>query len=80
VVSALAELGCKFAPSAYYQARDRKPSARAVRDEQLKQLIVAEYDEMAERSARAGRDRQQRRLVQQQAPLRILRRHSADEI
>jgi putative transposase len=41
----LTELGCKFAPSTYYDARDRKPSARAVRDEELKGLIAAEYDE-----------------------------------
>jgi putative transposase len=45
ICAQLAELGCKFAPSTYYQARDRKPSARAVRDEQLKELIAAEYDE-----------------------------------
>ena len=41
----LTELGCKFAPSTYYEARGRKPSARAVRDEKLMALIVAEYDE-----------------------------------
>ena len=27
----LSELGCAFAPSTYYEARDRKPSARALR-------------------------------------------------
>jgi len=38
-------LGCKFAPSTYYEARDRKPSARAVRDEEFKKLILTGYDE-----------------------------------
>jgi len=38
-------LGCTFAPSTYYEARGRRPSARAVRDEKIKQLIVGEYDE-----------------------------------
>jgi putative transposase len=41
----LSELGCAFAPSTYYEARDRKPSARAVRDERIKELIVRTYDE-----------------------------------
>jgi len=41
----LTELGCKFAPSTYYEARDREPSRRAVRDEHIKALIVAAYDE-----------------------------------
>lgn len=41
----LTELGCAFAPSTYYEARDRAPSARAVRDEKFKELIVAAYDE-----------------------------------
>jgi putative transposase len=41
----LTELGCTFAPSTYYEARRRKPSARAVRDEKLKALIVTVYDE-----------------------------------
>jgi len=41
----LTELGCKFAPSTYYEARGRTPSARAERDENIKALIVTEYDE-----------------------------------
>ncbi len=41
----LAELGCKFAPSSYYEARSRPPAARTLRDETLKMVIVAEYDE-----------------------------------
>ncbi len=41
----LGELGCSFAPSTYYEARGREPSPRAVRDEWLKALIVAAYDE-----------------------------------
>lgn len=39
----LTELGCKFAPSTYYEARGRKPSKRAVRDESLKEVITSEY-------------------------------------
>jgi putative transposase len=38
-------LGCKFAPSTYYEACGREPSARAIRDERIKELIVAAYDE-----------------------------------
>lgn len=38
-------MGCKFAPSTYYEARGRKPSARTLRDETIKELIVAGYDE-----------------------------------
>jgi putative transposase len=38
-------LGCKFAPSSYYEARFRGPSTRQVRDEELKKEIVREYDE-----------------------------------
>lgn len=41
----LTELGCKVAPSTYYEARARKLSARAVRDERIKALIVKAYDE-----------------------------------
>ena len=36
----LTEHGCKIAPNTYYTARKRPPSARAVRDEALKPLIV----------------------------------------
>ena len=39
----LTELGCKFAPSTFYEARGRKPSKRAVRDEELKARIVDEH-------------------------------------
>jgi putative transposase len=38
-------LGCTFAPSTYYEARNREPSTRAVRDAHIKELIVAAYDE-----------------------------------
>jgi putative transposase len=41
----LGELGCKFAPSSYYEARLRAPSARECRDEVVKAAIVEEYDE-----------------------------------
>jgi putative transposase len=41
----LTELGCRFAPSTYYEARFRAVSARALRDDVIKELIVAEYDE-----------------------------------
>ena len=37
--------GCKIAPSTYYEAVRRAPSARAVRDEQLKAAISAVYVE-----------------------------------
>ena len=35
----LTQHGCQIAPAAYYDAARRVPSARAVRDEQLKVLI-----------------------------------------
>jgi putative transposase len=35
----LTEHGCQIAPSTYYDAARRAPSARAVRDEQLKAAI-----------------------------------------
>jgi putative transposase len=41
----LSELGCTFAPSTYYETRGRKPSARVLRDEKIKELIVTAYDE-----------------------------------
>ncbi len=41
----LTELGCAFAPSSYYEARSRPPSARALRDEALKRVIAEEYDD-----------------------------------
>jgi putative transposase len=39
ICAVLTEHGLKIAPSAYYAARSRQPSARAVRDEQLKAEI-----------------------------------------
>ena len=41
----LANLGCAFAPSTYYDARHRPRSRRAVRDEYLMELIQKAYDE-----------------------------------
>jgi putative transposase len=41
----LAELGCAFAPSTYYDARSRPRSRRAVRDDYLMELIRKTYDE-----------------------------------
>ncbi len=41
----LSEHGCKIAPSTYYGAKARPPSARAVRDEELKVEIVRVYEE-----------------------------------
>jgi putative transposase len=45
ICAQLKELGCGFAPSTYYEARGRRPSARTIRDEELKQAILDEYDE-----------------------------------
>ena len=45
ICAQLKELGCGFAPSTYYEARSRRPSARSVRDEKLTQAIIEEYDE-----------------------------------
>jgi putative transposase len=41
----LTEFGLKIAPSTYYAARTRPPSARAVRDEELKEMIDKIYRE-----------------------------------
>ncbi len=41
----LTEYGCKIAPSAYYDAFARGPSARQVRDEQLKASVVRVHAE-----------------------------------
>jgi putative transposase len=41
----LTEFGLKIAPSTYYVARTRPPSARAVRDEDLKEMIDKIYRE-----------------------------------
>jgi len=45
VCAQLAELGCAFAPSTYYDARSRPRSRRAIRDEYLRELIQKTYDE-----------------------------------
>jgi putative transposase len=45
VCAQLAELGCAFAPSTYYDARSRPRSQRAVRDDYLKEVIQKAYDE-----------------------------------
>ncbi|CAM3860517.1 hypothetical protein GCM10009799_04870 [Nocardiopsis rhodophaea] len=39
----LTEHGCKIAPSTYYTYKKRPPSARALRDEQLRELIAQLY-------------------------------------
>ena len=36
----LSEHGCPIAPSSYYEAKDRQPSARQARDEQLEAEIL----------------------------------------
>lgn len=41
----LTEHGCPIAPSTYYDARNRAPSARALRDEELKTVISATHKE-----------------------------------
>ena len=41
----LTEHGCKIAPSTYYAAKSRPPSARAVRDAELCVEIVRVFDE-----------------------------------
>jgi putative transposase len=41
----LTEFGLKIAPSTYYAALTRRPSRRAVRDEELKTMIVKIYEE-----------------------------------
>jgi putative transposase len=38
----LTEHGCRIAPSTYYDARNRLPSRRALRDEQVSELITSE--------------------------------------
>ena len=45
VCRVLTEHGCKIAPSTYYDAARRAPSARAVRDERLKAAISAVHAE-----------------------------------
>ena len=41
----LTEFGLQIAPSTYYAALTRPPSARAVRDEELKEMIGKIYRE-----------------------------------
>ena len=41
----MTEFGVKIAPSTYYAALTRPPSARAVRDEELKKMIAKIYEE-----------------------------------
>jgi putative transposase len=41
----LTEHGCQIAPSTYYAAKARPPSARARRDEELKNVITRVYEE-----------------------------------
>ena len=41
ICAALTELGAKIAPATYYEHRARKPTAREVRDEQLKPRVAA---------------------------------------
>ncbi|ORI21262.1 IS3 family transposase [Rhodococcus sp. 1168] len=41
----LSEHGCKIAPSTFYDARSRPPSARDLRDEELKTIIKKTYED-----------------------------------
>jgi putative transposase len=41
----LTDVGVQIAPSTYYAAIARRPSARAVRDEELKKDIARVYEE-----------------------------------
>ncbi|WFN94938.1 IS3 family transposase [Gordonia sihwensis] len=45
ICTALTEAGCAIAPSTYYAARGRGPSARALRDEELKEQIMDVYED-----------------------------------
>jgi putative transposase len=44
ICAVLSEHGCPIAPSTYYDAKGRPPSARAARDEQLKAAITAVHE------------------------------------
>ena len=44
ICAVLSEHGCPIAPSTYYDAKGRPPSARAARDEQLKAAITAMHE------------------------------------
>ncbi|NNG21293.1 IS3 family transposase [Naumannella sp. ID2617S] len=45
ICAVLTELGAKIAPATYYECRDRRPSARQLRDEELKAQIVKVHAE-----------------------------------
>jgi len=45
ICAVLTELGAKIAPATYYEHRSRKPTAREVRDEDLKPKIVAVHED-----------------------------------
>ncbi len=45
ICTVLTEHGCPIAPSTYYAARKRLPSARTVRDEELKTKILDSYND-----------------------------------
>ena len=44
ICAQLTELGCTIAPATYYEHRSRRPSAREVRDAQLKPLIAQVHE------------------------------------
>jgi putative transposase len=44
ICSVLKQRGIKIAPSTYYEARNRKPSRRTLRDAEIVALIKAERD------------------------------------
>ena len=44
ICAQLTELGCTIAPATYYEHRSRRPSAREVRDAQLKPLIARVHE------------------------------------
>ncbi|MCR1981397.1 IS3 family transposase [Cellulosimicrobium cellulans] len=43
IIAVLREQGVPIAPSTYYEARGRAPSRRAVRDEQLRNVVFEEW-------------------------------------
>ena len=43
ICSQLTELGCKIAPATYYEHRSGTPSARELRDAELKPKITADH-------------------------------------
>ena len=52
ICAVLTEHGIKIAPSTYYEALDRVPSKRALRDEELKAVIWAEWSKRGVLGAR----------------------------